>query len=125
MVPIYPTHKIPIHPGQRWEKDERQLNVYDTDERYVYCRTQVGRHTRIMLRRMNASNGYHLIKDTPSYYVDVPSEEDPRNVYHIWTGDEFSPAHCNCEDFRWATREPGKAYYCKHLKLVLFKKGMS
>ena len=98
--------------------------------------------------------GYYLKNESPARYVDVASETGdckcgknhkdahhlsdgcrrcrngvcaefrPEVIYHVWTGDELSPAHCPCENFRWATREPGELYYCKHLRQVLFgKKG--
>ena len=131
------------------KNDMRELVVQGVDKNYVYCLDDTGRRTRILLHRMTMPN-YYLKKESPARYVDVPSETGsckcgkrhyaavhlsdgcricPRDrckefrpdiIYHVWTGDELSPAHCPCEDFRWATREAGKPYYCKHLKRVLF-----
>ena len=105
-------------------------------------------------RMVPRKDGYYLKRESPARYQDVASETgdckcgkghkmahhleegcrrcrkgtcsrfNPDTIYGVWTGDEFSPAHCPCEDFRWATRQPGHPYRCKHLKLVLFGKGM-
>ncbi len=135
------------------KEDIRDLIIKHVTSQHVHCLDDNGRRTRILRRRMHPPN-YYLKKESPARYVDVPSETgectcgeghyaaqhltdgcrrcrkgrcqtfDPKITYHVWTGDEFSPAHCPCENFRHATRIPGEAYYCKHLKLVLFNKGM-
>ena len=117
-------YDIPIHAGQIWTDGVRILTVKKTNDRHAYCFDETGRRTRILKRRLNPVSGFNLMKYSPARYVDVPSESDPKVTYHVWTGDEFSPAHCTCQNFRWATRIHGEAYHCKHLRLVLFKKGM-
>lgn len=120
-------YDIPIRPGQIWgdANDMRELTVRKVDDRYAYCLDDNGRRTRILLHRMRPrKDGYYLKKESPAKYVDVPSETQPKKVHHVWTGDEYSPAHCTCENFRWATRQAGEPYHCKHLRLVLFSEGM-
>lgn len=97
--------------------------------------------------------GYFLMKESPAQYIDVASETgdckcgkghkesghlsdgcrrcrkgrclkfEPEIIYHVWTGDDLSPPHCPCENFRWATRIPGEMYLCKHLQTVLGRNG--
>lgn len=119
-------YDIPIRPGQIWGDagDLRELTVRRVEERYAYCLDNNGRRTRIQLIRMHPPN-YFLKKESPARYVDVPSKSHPKEIHHVWTGDKFSPAHCTCENFRWATRQAGEPYHCKHLKFVLFDEEIS
>lgn len=133
----------------------RELIVKHVDERYAYCIDDKGRRTRILLRRMRPrKGGYYLKAESLARYVPIPSEEgtcmcghqflnhekgskcslcpgescplfQAKVVYQVWTGDLLSPAHCPCENFRWAPRKAGEPYFCKHLKFVLFGIGMS
>jgi len=144
---------ITVRPGQIWgdSKDMRELTVMRVAERYVYCIDDNGRRTRISLHRMRPrSNGYYLKQESPAHYVTVPSEsvcgcggapehhlsegcihcgescKEFKGVpYNVWTGDLRSPAHCPCENFRWAVRIPQEPYLCKHLRFVLKGEGMT
>ena len=130
------------------------IKEIDYQRGYANCISTEGRRTRIRLSRLRpTSSGYVLIHESPAKYIDIPSEEEscvcehqmkfhveelgackickagkcPQfrwKSYRVWTGDMFSPAHCPCEFFRWAERQPGEPFYCKHLKLVLEGKGM-
>src|SRR3990167_3844700 len=113
-----------VYPGQVWGDARgngfgRELLVEAINDRHAFLRDAEGRKTRILIRRLTGGVVYYLMSEAPARYIDVPSESEPGKVYHVWTGDVFSPAHCTCENFRWATREPGKAYRCKHLRKVL------
>lgn len=59
------------------------------------------------------------------WYVEVPSQSDPRTTYNVWTGSAANPAHCPCEHFHWARRGREERTLCKHLRFVLYGEGMS
>ena len=112
-----------IHPGQVWGDNRgngfgRELVVEMENPSYAYVRSDSGRRSRIQIRRLRQGLVYYLKHEAPAHYVEVPSSSRPDLIHKVWTGDTFSPAHCPCENFRWAERTPGEVYLCRHLKLV-------
>jgi len=91
-------------------------------EDYIYLRSTDGRATRISAVRLRKPR-YEAVVPA-GRYVGVLSESGSNLFYNVWTGDDGSPAHCPCEDFRFAAREPRSTYLCKHLKFVLYGEGM-